>query len=175
MDDFFDGLEGGFGLAGLAGEVEAGDLEAVEEEAGAFGVDGVEGEALEDFADGDLDGGAVFGVAEVEGGLAAAAGGGVVDGRAGGVVEVAELFAAEAGAAALAAVGVDVAAAEAFVGFGHGVGGSLVAIWGKIFDPGGLGLDRVVGLVWFWVWISVCVKCESPAGWPGFLLSLYIW
>jgi hypothetical protein len=33
------------------GEVEAGDLEAVEEEAGAAAVDVVRGDALEDFAD----------------------------------------------------------------------------------------------------------------------------
>jgi hypothetical protein len=43
------------------GEVEAGDLEAVEEEAGAAGVDVVGGDALEDLADGGLDGGPVFG------------------------------------------------------------------------------------------------------------------
>jgi hypothetical protein len=43
------------------GEVEAGDLEAVEEEAGAAGVDVVSGDALENLADGGLDGGAVFG------------------------------------------------------------------------------------------------------------------
>jgi hypothetical protein len=41
--------------------LEAGDLEAVEEEAGAAGVDVVCGDALEDFADGGLDRGAVFG------------------------------------------------------------------------------------------------------------------
>ncbi len=51
-----------FGLGGLRfGEVEAGDLEAVEEEAGATGVDVVGGDALEDLADGVLDGGSVFG------------------------------------------------------------------------------------------------------------------
>ena len=47
-----------FGSGGLRfGEVEAGDLEAVEEEAGAAGVDVVGGDALEDLADGVLDGG----------------------------------------------------------------------------------------------------------------------
>ena len=46
---------------GLFGEVEAGDLEAIEEEAGAAWVDVVGGDALEDFADRGLDGGAVFG------------------------------------------------------------------------------------------------------------------
>jgi hypothetical protein len=54
----------GFGLAfggGLFGQVEAGDLEAVEEKAGATWVDVVGGDTLEDFADGGLDGGTVFG------------------------------------------------------------------------------------------------------------------
>jgi hypothetical protein len=61
--DLFDDFGGfGFGVAvgGGFGEVEAGDLEAVEEEAGAAGVDVVGGDALENFADGLLDGGAVF-------------------------------------------------------------------------------------------------------------------
>jgi hypothetical protein len=52
--DLFDDF-GGFGV-GVAvdrgfGEVEAGDLEAVEEQAGAAGVDVVGGDTLEDFAD----------------------------------------------------------------------------------------------------------------------------
>jgi hypothetical protein len=38
------------------GEVETGDLEAVEEKAGATGVDVVGGDAAENFADGLLDG-----------------------------------------------------------------------------------------------------------------------
>jgi hypothetical protein len=42
-------------------EVETGDLEAVEEQAGAAGVNVVGGDALEDFSDGGLDAGAVFG------------------------------------------------------------------------------------------------------------------
>ena len=54
----------------------------------------------------------------------------VGDGLAGGVVEVAELFAAEAGAAAAAAVGVDVAALEAF-----GCGGAWQVL--------GVGVDGV--------------------------------
>jgi hypothetical protein len=45
---------------GGPGEVEAGDLEAVEEESGAARVDGVGGDAVEDLAEGVLDGGAVF-------------------------------------------------------------------------------------------------------------------
>jgi hypothetical protein len=44
----------------LFGQVEAGDLQAVEEQAGATWVDVVSCDALEDFADGGLDGGAVF-------------------------------------------------------------------------------------------------------------------
>jgi hypothetical protein len=62
------GCEAGFALG--FGEVEAGDLEAVEEEAGAAGVDVVGGDSLEDLADGVLDGGAVFGEREFEGGAA---------------------------------------------------------------------------------------------------------
>ena len=92
------------------GQVEAGDLEAVEEETGAAGIDAVGGDALEDEADGGLDGGAVLWEREVEGGGAAASLARVGDGCPGGVVVVAEFFSAEAGAAAAAAVGEDVAA-----------------------------------------------------------------
>jgi hypothetical protein len=100
------------------GEVEAGDLEAVEEQAGAAWVDLVGGDALEDVAEGELDGGAVFGVGEDEvGGLGLTAlAGRKLGGRrgtAGSVVEVAEGLVAQARAAATAAVDVDVAALEA--------------------------------------------------------------
>jgi hypothetical protein len=44
-------------------EVEAGDLEAVEQEAGAAGVESVGGDALKDFADGELDAGSLASVA----------------------------------------------------------------------------------------------------------------
>ena len=124
-DDFFD--EVGFGFAagmtgrGFAGEVEAGDLEAVEEQAGTFGIELVAGDALEDLADGGLDGAAVLGQGQVEVGVAGAAFAGVFHGVAGGVVVVAELLVAEAGAAAAAAVGEDVAALVAFRFFWHGV------------------------------------------------------
>jgi hypothetical protein len=121
-DDFFD--EGfRLGCGELLGEVEAGDLEAVEQEAGAAGVDFVGGDAVEDFADGELDGAAVFRVGEAEGAAAGAAGGAGAEFHcgnraAGGVVVVAEFFAgadaAEAGALATASVGEDVAADEAF-------------------------------------------------------------
>jgi hypothetical protein len=129
-DDLFDGVGrvAGVGVsfrgvfAGRGGgefcfgEVGAGDLESVEEEPGAARVDVVGGDAAEDFADGGLDGGAVFGVGEFEGGTAAAALARVGDGAAGGVVVVAELLAAQAGAEAAVAVGEDVAAAV--FGFG---------------------------------------------------------
>ena len=124
--DLFDGLRGVVGVGVSAcgwgfGEVGAGDLEAVEEEAGAAGVDVVGGDAAEDLADGGLDGGAVFGVGEVEGGAAAAALVGAGNGAAGGVVVVAELLVAEAGAGAAVACGEDVAALQ--LGFGGWCGG----------------------------------------------------
>ena len=117
LDGFFDGfcwVGGGFAVDWR--EVDAGDLEAVEEEAGAAGVELVGGDALEDLGDGELDGGAVFDEGEVEG-FAFGGGGfafaGVPNRDAGGVVEVAKLFVAEAGGAAAKAVGLDVAALEA--------------------------------------------------------------
>jgi hypothetical protein len=115
VGDLGDDFGGRFGGVGFR-EVEAGDLEAVEEQAGAARVDFVGGDAAEDFADGLLDGGAVFGVGKVEAGLTALAGGGVLDGAAGVVVEVAEgvgaFGSADGWAAAAAAVGEDVAALE---------------------------------------------------------------
>ncbi len=54
--DDFDGLGFGVAVGGGLGEVEAGDLEAVEEEAGAAGVDVVGGDALEHLSDGVLNG-----------------------------------------------------------------------------------------------------------------------
>jgi hypothetical protein len=127
----------GFGLFGLAalfcglwfGEVEAGDLEAVEEEAGTPRVDVVGGDAAENFDDGGLKAGAVVrvGDGEVEGGLAVSTGSRVLCGFAGGVVVVAEFFAAEADAAAAVAVGEDVSALVAFwFCLGHRVASLLV-------------------------------------------------
>ncbi len=111
-------------------EVGGGDLERIEEEAGAARVNVVGGDAAEDLADGELDGGAVLGQGEIEGGVAGAPALGLCDGLAGGVVEVAEGLATEAGRAAAAAVGVDVAAALA-LGLGgdggHAVSSSRVA------------------------------------------------
>jgi hypothetical protein len=128
--EVFDGLEVG------GGQVEAGELEAVEDEAGALVVDGAGGDALEDLGDGGEDAAAVVEREQLEGGGARAAGAEVVDGAAGGVVVVAELFAAEGGAAAAVAVGEDVAAAVAGGGlfgwledrFGH-VGTPLLGFW----------------------------------------------
>jgi hypothetical protein len=116
-DGFLDDWVG-YVVGSAFGQVEAGALEAVEEEAGAAEVDLVGGYALEDFADGVLDRAAVLGDGDGEiRGLGLAGGefsGG--DGAAGGVVEVAEGFAAQAGSAAATSVDVDVAALEAGVG-----------------------------------------------------------
>ncbi len=65
------------------------------------------------FDDGELEGLVGVEVAEFAGGRL---------GAAGGVVEVAELLAAESGRAALMSGGVDVAAAEAFLGDGDEIG-----------------------------------------------------
>jgi hypothetical protein len=86
-------LESGRSFGGLGfGQVKAGDLEAVEKEAGAARVDVVGGDALEDFSDGGLDGGAVFRQGQVEVGAATATLFWVGDGFSRGVVVVAELF-----------------------------------------------------------------------------------
>ena len=74
LGDLFHNVAVGGVLAGGGfGQVEAGDLEAVEEEAGATGVDVVGGDALQDFADRGLDGGTVFGEWQVEGRASASA------------------------------------------------------------------------------------------------------
>ncbi len=122
--DFFDGVEGlCFWL--VLGQIEAGDLETVEEQAGAAGIEVVGGDALENFGDGELNAGAVCEIGRAgEGEASAAAAAGLefggLDGAARGVVVVAELFAAETGAGAAAAVGEDVAALEALGGLGDG-------------------------------------------------------
>jgi hypothetical protein len=104
-----------FGLCGLEfGKVEASYLEAVEEQTGTAGIDLVRGDALDDLTNRGLDGGAVFGQREGEGGGAAAAMARVLDRLAGGVVVVAEVFAAQAWAGAAAPVGEDVAALVLF-------------------------------------------------------------
>lgn len=78
----------------LLRQIQAGDLEAVEEQAGAARVEVVGGDALKDLADGGLDGGAVFGHGEMEGSATAALLLEMGDGLAGGVVVVAEVFSA---------------------------------------------------------------------------------
>ena len=147
--DFFDDL----GLAGILlapvavgfgfGEVEAGDLEAVEEEAGAAGIDVVGGDAAENFADGKLNAGTIVGIGQrkVEDGAAASALLRVGDGFSGGVVVVAEVFSAQAGAAAAVAVGEDVAALVAFGLVLHGVAPLWVLFLCKVFEGKGLSLD----------------------------------
>jgi hypothetical protein len=77
---------------------------------------------LQDFADGKLNAGAIVGIGErqVEGGPAASALARVDDGFSRSVVVVTEIFVVQAGAAAAAAVGEDVAALEAFWCFGSG-------------------------------------------------------
>ncbi len=99
-------------------QVDRGDLETVEEEAGAFGVDPVGGDAAEDVSDGALDAAAIVGVGqvEVEWGLRLVSSVGVLCGAACGVVVVTKFFAAEAWAAAAVSVGEDVAALEALGG-----------------------------------------------------------
>ena len=93
-------------------EVEGGDLEAVEEQAGAAAVDVVEGEVGDDFSDGLLDVGAGGRFGEFEGAAAGVAGLGVGGGLALLVVEVAVVFVAQGVAATAVSVDEDVAATE---------------------------------------------------------------
>jgi hypothetical protein len=125
------------------GEVEAGDLEAIEKKTCAARVDVVGGDALKDFSDGGLDGGTVFWQGQVEGGAAAAAAARIGDGFSGGVVVVAELFCAEAWALAAAAVGEDVAALVLFGLFGCVLHGPLPTgcFVCKVFGRKEIGLD----------------------------------
>ena len=114
------GLFDGFGLGlvffGL-GEGLRGDLQGVEEEAGAAVVEGHVGDAGDDLVERELDRGAVFDRGELEG-LGVRRGG---VGDAAVLVEVAEVLATEAGRLAAAAGGQDVAALVADRCFGwHG-------------------------------------------------------
>ena len=114
-DQACSGVQTGSGKsgAGHCREVGFGHLEDGEEEAGAFGVEGVVGEAADDLGDGDLE---IFGI-EDGGQIEGSAGGRGSAGRAaGGVVEEAELLAAEGGRAARLAGGVEVMAGW----IGHG-------------------------------------------------------
>ena len=114
--DFFHRFDFGCIFATLLGfgEVEAGDLEAVEEQAGSARVDIVDGYAAKNFADGVLDGAAVFRQGQLEGGSTAAALTWVFDGATGGVVVVTKIFVAQACTAAATSVSKDVAALIAF-------------------------------------------------------------
>ena len=96
------------------GEVCRGDLEGVEDEAGAAGVDVVVAEEMNDFAEGGLNGGPGVRCSKEEEVAASLAQTGLGDGFAGVVVVVAEVGAAHGGAAAAESVGKDVAALAAF-------------------------------------------------------------
>ena len=61
VGDLFDYFFFGVIVALLFGEVEAGDLQAVEEQSCSFRVQVVACDSLQDHSDGGLDGGAVFG------------------------------------------------------------------------------------------------------------------
>jgi hypothetical protein len=105
----------------------------------------------------------------MEGGAAAAALFWVRDWLAGGVVVVAELFAAQAWAGAAASVGEDVAALVLFGRFGgvlHGPSprGTFLR---KVFGGQGIGLDFSVPFP------CLLVKCEGPA-FGRALFSIYI-
>jgi len=106
LGDVFEDVGWGLGFF-EAGEVGAGDLQAVEEDRGALGVEVSGGDAAEDVVEGDLDGGAVVDGLHAEDADAAGEGG---VGQALAVVVVAEVLGAEGGRAAAASVGVDVAA-----------------------------------------------------------------
>lgn len=134
-------LGGGAGVLALVlVEVGGGELEGVEEEAGAARVDVIVTEAEHDVPDGLLDLRAGFGSGDGEGGLAGSAlteGGG---GPAGFVVVVAEALAAHGGAAAAAAID-DVTAAErgggGLLGYVNGVG----QLRGLVHGGPSLGID----------------------------------
>ncbi|ADW70565.1 hypothetical protein AciX9_3561 [Granulicella tundricola MP5ACTX9] len=156
------GFLGFFCLAALGWEVGGGDLEAVEEEAGAAVVELVGGDAAQDLADGELDGGSVFGEWQIEGGVAVlvcvtGCQVGAWDGFAGGVVVVAEVLVAEGWTAAAASVGVDVAALVACGCFdclslcGHG--------WGS---PPPVKVCKVFRRLMLWVdfFLSTVVHCQ---------------
>jgi hypothetical protein len=140
-----------FGFGGLVVfEVGGGDLEGVEEESGAARVEVVLGDAGDDLAEGLLDGGAAAGLGELEGAAAGLAEAGVGDGLALGVVVVAELFAAQGGGAAAAALGEGVAALVAAEG--------VVAL----FDL----LDELVHAFGLPPWVKVCKVFETgDLGW----------
>jgi hypothetical protein len=120
----------------------------------------------------------VFGEREFEGGAAASAG--IGGGFAGGVVVEAELFSAEAGAAAAVAVGEDVAALEAFGWFGlRCLGLRLDGVMHWSLPQGVLLVQSLrkkrfkSGLPGPWLPFSR-LKCEGPAFGPD-LFSFYFY
>jgi hypothetical protein len=124
----------------VGGEVRGGDLEAVEQEAGAVDIEFVGGEAADDLEEGLLEGGGVGWRGDVEAAPGAASVG-VLDGKPGGVVVVAEALAAHGGRAAAMGVGEDVVADG-----GHGflsVGGGELAR-----SPGGIPPGTFGAKVW---------------------------
>ncbi|WP_348269188.1 hypothetical protein [Edaphobacter sp. DSM 109919] len=102
----------GFGFADF-GQVEAGDLQAVEEQTGLFRREVVAGDTLKDFGDGGQDGAAIFewGQLKLRPGPALPL---LVGEAACGVMVVTEVLAMQRWAAASVAVDEDVAAAVAF-------------------------------------------------------------
>ncbi|MBB5059957.1 hypothetical protein HDF16_004691 [Granulicella aggregans] len=144
MGDEIDRLSFGGVFCGqvrcVAGEGAVGYLQRVEHHTGATEVDVVGGDGVEDLSGGETNGGAVLEHGEIEqaGGaefcrLARSALTSVVDGDAGGVVVVAEVFSSETGAAAAPALSEDVAALEAGLEEGVVFGGSRCA-FGKLFQ-----------------------------------------
>jgi len=126
-DLFYGWLVGGFGFGFVGlGQVIAGDLQAVEEQASLFRGEVVAGDALQDLGDGGEDGAAVFEWRQLE--LRPGAAVALLFGEAaGGVMVEAEVFAAERWAAAAVAVYENVTAAVALGwvlrGFDGGVDG----------------------------------------------------
>jgi hypothetical protein len=113
--------------SGVWGKGLAGNLEAVEEDAGALGVELVGGEAADDLVEGGEEFAAVGGGGQGE--ASACVVGGSDGGAAGGVVEVAEELGAEGGGATGVAVGEDVGAVLDW----HGVGASPRVLFGLGF------------------------------------------
>ena len=135
-DELFDGLVLVLGFACFR-KVEAGDLETVEQQPGRFGVEAASGDALQDFGDGGQDGAAVFERGKLKFRGAHAVDADIVRGAAGGVVVVAEVFAAQRWAAAAVTVDEDVAAFVAPGCFGHCLGDCLYdLVWDLVWHGG---------------------------------------